>query len=365
MTSRERFVRTLTGRPVDRVPFFKIFGGTNATLPSWEAEQPGLSQSIDRMLQFEGTYRGWAESWVNVRLSRRGEPMVIEEDDRHKVIRHTEGTVEVVQKHGDYHHHTVAWPVRGREDWVRLKALYLDPDDPERFPADWAERARGYAVREYPMQLTHGGVYGFARTMMGDEALLYACYDDPVLVHDIMDSYTERVIAIWERMVTDVQFDLIECWEDMASKNGSFLSPAMFREFMRPNYEKIAGFARRHGIEVILVDSDGYTDELAGEMVAAGVTAMYPFEVQSGCDVPAARVRYPGLGVIGGLDKEAMARGRQAIDREVERARDLIRLGRFIPGPDHFVLSNVSFDSYRYFMERLREVVMTTKPENG
>jgi hypothetical protein len=62
------------------------------------------------------------------------------------------------------------------------------------------------------------------------------------------------------------------------------------------------------------------------------------------------------------LDKETMARGREAIDREIEKARGLIRLGRLIPGPDHFVLSNVSFESYRYFMERLREVIMTTTP---
>ena len=57
-----------------------------------------------------------------------------------------------------------------------------------------------------------------------------------------------------------------------------------------------------------------------------------------------------------------MARGRAAIDREMERARGLIRKGRFIPGPDHFVLSDVTYANYRYFMESLREVVMTTRP---
>ena len=32
MNTRERFVRTLTGKPVDRVPFMKVFGGANAVL---------------------------------------------------------------------------------------------------------------------------------------------------------------------------------------------------------------------------------------------------------------------------------------------------------------------------------------------
>ena len=56
MNHRERFVRTLTGKDVDRVPFIKVFGGTNAIVPRWEQEHPGLSSTIDSILQFEGVY---------------------------------------------------------------------------------------------------------------------------------------------------------------------------------------------------------------------------------------------------------------------------------------------------------------------
>lgn len=44
----------------------------------------------------------------------------------------------------------------------------------------------------------------------------------------------------------------------------------------------------------------------------------------------------------------------------MERAH--IHKGRFIPGPDHFVLSDVTWEGYRNVMERLREVVLETKP---
>lgn len=132
---------------------------------------------------------------------------------------------------------------------------------------------------------------------------------------------------------------------------------------MSPNYRKVADFAGEHGIKVILVDSDGYIDDLAEVMLQAGVTAMYPFEAGAGCNVAEARRRYPTLGIIGGLRKETMIYGKEAIDREMEKTRGYIKLGRLIPGPDHFVLSNVSWANYRYFMERLREVVMTTRPE--
>ena len=97
-------------------------------------------------------------------------------------------------------------------------------------------------------------------------------------------------------------------------------------------------------------------------MWEAGVTAMYPYEAQSGNDVLGVRQRFPEMGIVGGLNKNVMAQGFAAIDAEMVRAKRYIEAGRYIPGPDHFVLSYVSWENYRYFMERLRQVVMTTKP---
>lgn len=365
MTHRERFVRTLTGKEVDRVPFIKVFGGDNAILPHWEKEYPGLGREIDKILRFEGVYRGWATTPVNFWLSGRGEPKIIKETEEHIVQKFADGTIEVILKGKNVINMIEEWPVKSRKDWANVKARYLQADDPERFPPDWPELVKKYRNRDYPLQLTHGGVYGFVRRwLMGDVNLMYAFYDEPELVHEMMDTYTDVTLALWEKMMKEVEFDLIECWEDMASKNGSLISPQIFREFMTPNYRRIAHFARKHGIEIILVDSDGYIDDLAELMQEAGVTALYPFEVQAGCDVPKVRKKYPDLGIIGGLNKQVMAYGKEAIDLEMEKARRHIQLGRFIPGPDHFVLSDVSWPNYRYFMERLREVVTTTRPGN-
>jgi hypothetical protein len=362
MNDRERFVNTLTGRPVDRVPFIKVFGGTNAVLPGWEREHPGLRERIDRELDFEGAYRGWDTTPVNFGLCGLGPSEVLEETETQRIVRSSVGEVTVQRVDGDYHAHTLRWPVEKREDWERIRELHLRADDPARFPADWEDRVKQYRGRDWPLQLTHGGVYGYMRRLMGDERLLMTLYDDPTWMAEMMDAYTTMVLEIWEQMVAQVDFDLVEFWEDMASKNGALLGPAMFREFMAPQYQRVADFARGHGVEILLVDSDGYTDDLAVLMVEAGVNALYPFEVGAGCDVPGTRTNLPELGIIGGLDKQCMACGRETVDRELEKAREFIRLGRFIPGPDHFVLSNVTWPDYRYFMERLREIVLATPP---
>lgn len=364
MTTRERFVNVLTGRPVDRVPFMKVFGGTNHVLPQWEEKHPGLKNTIDAVCGFEGRYRGWDCPPVNLDLSCVNSWQILTEDANACTARRADGMVKLFLKGRDYHHQTIEYPVKTRRDWERIKAEFLDPADPARFPRNWPETAAAYRQRDFPVQLTHRGVYGFPRTLLGDQALAYAFYDDPGLVHDIMDTYTDFAIRVWEKMVRDTDFDLVECWEDMASKQGSIVSPAMFREFMKPNYEKIRDFCKAHRIPIILVDSDGNTMALAELMLEAGVNAMYPWEVLAGNDLDRLRERLPGMGAIGGLRKEAMAEGPEAVEAEMLKAARLIRKGRFIPGPDHFVQSHTTWEQYRDFMARLREVVLTTPVEH-
>jgi uroporphyrinogen decarboxylase len=359
MTSRDRFLATLTGQPVDRPPFMKIFGGVNKIQPRWERELPGIGKNIDQLLQFEGLGRGWASTPVKLALCDVGPGKVLEDSSTRTVRRFNDGTVVATFKEGEqFVRHTLEYPVKTREDWQRIKAEFMDPADPRRFPANWKELVSAFQGRGYPLQLTHAGVYGFARRMMGDERLAYAFYDEPGLVHDMLTTYTDMALGIWARETAEVEYDLIECWEDMASNTGSMISPTMFRAFLKPQYQRIARFAREHGIKIILVDSDGFVEDLVELWVESGVTAAYPFEAQAGNDVERVRRRFPNFGVIGALNKNVMARDRAAIDAEMVKARRLLDLGRYIPGPDHFVLSDASWENYRYFMEQMRQVVV-------
>lgn len=362
LSTRERFVRTLTGQDTDRVPFMKIFGVDNAVLPIWEAEFPGLHQYVDELLGFEGGYRGWRITPVNFELCGDVTSEIVHEDADIVEILYNYGMIVRQNKKSDFHMHILEYPVKNRNDWDMIKSRYLNPDDPRRIPLNWEHYIEIYHNREFPLQLTCGGVYGFVRNMMGDEALCYAFYDDPGLVHDIMNSYINFCCRLWERLCQNIQFDLIECWEDLASKNGSLISPAIFNEFLAPNFRKIRSFADAHHIPLVLVDSDGNINDLARQMHMCGVNAMYPFEVGAGCDPFRVLNELPDLSALGCLEKNSCALGDEAIEEEMERARKLIRHGRCIPGPDHFVLENVSLQNYKKFMNRLREVVLTTVP---
>jgi uroporphyrinogen-III decarboxylase len=197
--------------------------------------------------------------------------------------------------------------------------------------------------------------------MLRDEALCLAMYDDPGFVADIIQTYIDMCISIWKKMVQDIRFDIIECWEDMAYKNGSIISKKHFMEFLAPQYNRIRDFAGESGIPLVMVDSDGNIMDLSEWMNESGINCMYPFEAQSGNDIAHIRKFLPGMGCIGGLDKECMAKDKNAMDEELEKARRLIPLGKFIPGPDHFVLENVPFENYSYFMRGLKQAIIETK----
>ncbi|MCL1792524.1 MAG: hypothetical protein FWG34_01505 [Oscillospiraceae bacterium] len=364
MDTRERFVRVLTGKDADRVPFMKIFGGTNAISAHWSKQYPHINSYIDELLGFEGRYRGWQIAPVNTGLCGIPPDIVEYSSETETRVLHGDGRITVhMSREGHYFNHIAKYPVNCREDWRRVKTNWLDPDDPRRFPVswEWKNYVEMFCRRDYPLQLTCGGVYGFARNMLGDETLCVMLYEDPELVGDIIATYIDMCIAIWKKMVGEIQFDIIECWEDMAYKNGSIISKKHFSEFLAPQYRRIRDFAGEAGIPLVMVDSDGNIMELAEWMSGAGVNCMYPFEAQSGNDVRDIRKNLPDMGCIGGLDKECMAKDKNAMDDELEKARKLILLGKFIPGPDHFVLENVPFENYAYFMRGLKRVVFETK----
>lgn len=58
----------------------------------------------------------------------------------------------------------------------------------------------------------------------------------------------------------------------------------------------------------------------------------------------------------GGVDKMALIKGREAIDAELLRIRPVVEQGGFLPGVDHRVPADVTYDNYRYYLDRKRSL---------
>lgn len=355
MNDRERLINCLTFKEVDRPPYFIIFGPWHETKLRWREESGDPNLDLNSYFK---TDKGFLHAGAFEGIFPQYETVVLEEDEKYIVFRDGRGIVARHRKGGESMPEFLEYPVKCRDDWERLKKERLNPDQPERFNVDWKRlaqrREEGYAIQvgTYPY-----GVFGTPRDLMGAEELLCSFITDPELVKDMMDYLADFWIRIWERVSEHIQIDHIHIWEDMSGKQGSLISPTMIEEFMMPNYRKIKEFADSKNIPVVSVDTDGNCDELIPIMKKNGVNMMFPFEVQAGCDIEKYRELYPDFAIMGGLDKRALAKGKDEIDKELAKAERMFKYNGYVAGPDHLIPPDVSWENYKYFMESLRDIV--------
>ena len=355
MTDRERFLACLRGEPVDRSPYWLFWGPWPTTRTRWLRE--GMPADCDLRV-YLGADRPPVSVRVNYGPCPRIERQVLCEDDDFVLFTDSWGILRRDYKHGESMSEFIEFPVKNRDDWEHFRTEHLDPDHPERFVGDWRRQAEEWAREGVALQLGNFpdvGVFGGLRWLLGDEECLLAFYTNPELVHEIMDHLTTVYLAVFARVVEVVHIDVIHIWEDLCGRQGPLFSPRHWDEFMAPNYRRIRDFASRHGIAILSVDTDGDPAAIIPNMMAAGVNYLWPFEVAAGCDVREIRQRYPSLGMMGGIDKRALAIGPEAIDRELERVAPVIEAGRYIPALDHLVPDDVSWRNYCYYAEELRK----------
>lgn len=358
MTDRERFVACLLGEPVDRPPYWLFWSPWATTWARWEREgKPASVKDHRSIFQPDQPPIGVP---VNCGPCPRIERSVIQEDLESVTFidswgikrRDLKGRVSMSQ--------FLEFPVKDRKDWERFKEERLDPDHPDRLRGDWRTRCAEWTQKGYPIQLGYYPdvtIFGGVRWLLGDEECLIAFYTMPDLIHEMMDHLASLYLTVFEHVVQEVRVDVILIWEDMCGRQGPLISPAHWDEFMGSPYRRIKAFARRHGIPLISVDTDGDPARIIPPMMRAGVNYLYPMEVAAGCDVNRLREQYPTLGMMGGIDKRALAIGPAAIDKELERIKPAVEQGRYIPDLDHLIPDDVSWDHYCYYAEALKKLV--------
>jgi uroporphyrinogen-III decarboxylase len=248
-------------------------------------------------------------------------------------------------------------PVKDRATWKQLKKK-LDPNTPERWPADWKAYVQELNNQDDPVVLQVGGFFGYLRTWIGTERILYMFHDDPGLIEEMMDQLLYLETEIIKRVVKDIRIDEADYWEDIAYKAGPFISPDMVKKYIVPRYKKINELLHSNGIDIIFVDCDGNIEQLIPLWLESGVNYVWPLEQAAGNDAVAYRKKYGKDLILGGaIDKRALLKGKEAIREEVmSKVPFLLEKGGYFPSVDHVVPPGITFENYRYYINTLREV---------
>lgn len=285
-----------------------------------------------------------------------------------RVVRETAETVTYVNENGitctDFRTnayqsmpHFEEFPLKTRADWPAFRER-LRPA-PGRVGEAWAKQVRELRQDRLPviMALTRGAsLYGSLREMLGVERLSLMIFDDPAWVEEMMDAMVELFLSLCDELFTDYVPDAVCLWEDMAYKTASLLGVRQVREFMLPRYRVMTQKLREKGVPFILLDSDGCIRDLIPLWLEAGIDGVVPMEANAEMDVAAYRAQYPTLLMMGGVDKRALAFGRDAIDHEIDKIRRTIASGGLIPFFDHGLPHDASYANFVYFTEQLKRV---------
>lgn len=350
-THKERYLRTMHFKSVDRVPNHE-FGYWEDTLRRWHNE--GLPEEVDDDWKADIFFGFDPVAYVPIDLGLRPgfEYQVLEETDRYQIIMDGGGVKCVVYKDGSSSiPHYLEFPLKTRADWEDFKKR-LDPHDPGRYAYDWESISASLKGSTVPVGINMGSLFGWIRNWMGFEGVSLACYDDPGLIEDIVEHLCTFISTLLAHSLQYAQADFALCWEDMAFNHGPIISPAMFKKWLVPRYKRITELLAKHGVDIVVVDCDGNINALVEHWLAAGVNCMFPLEINGGTDPVALRERF-GQQVLlaGGVDKIQLAKGKKEIERELERIRPVVESGGYIPHVDHRVPPDISYENYLYYLK--------------
>lgn len=297
---------------------------------------------------------------VNLLFSPMFEVQIIDETDRVLKYRDIDGVKRIFLKEEATIPTGFEWPITGWDSWNQLKEERLNLKDiSARFPKNWPQLVEEYRTRDYPLALGGypQGFFGTLAHLLGYENLFVWYYEQPELIHDILATFTDVWIAVFEEVLAQVEVDDWQIWEDMSDKNGSMISPRMVREFLLPYMGKVIDFFKARQVRHIHLDTDGDCSSLIPMFMEVGVTGMWPFEHTKGTDIRRLRQEYPTLVMAGGIAKSAIAGPKQSTDEALEPVEALLAHGGYIPHIDHMVPPEVELDNFDYYRRRLNELI--------
>jgi len=287
------------------------------------------------------------------------EKRILDEDEENITMVRWDGKTVKTRRDGTAMPQFQRYPVTCRPEFERFKERFR-PDLNARVGADLITLQEHYRNRVFPVQLGGSnfcGFYSVLRECMGVTETAYVLYDDPELIEEMLDFFTDYYIALYTQLLSRIDIDYILIWEDMCFKNGPLISPKMFKNICLPRYKRFIRAMRAQNVSRFIVDTDGNFDLLIDDFMEAGVGAIYPFEVAAGMDIEKTRERYPDLVIIGGIDKRMLAMGKEEIDIQIRLVDRMLQKGGFLPCVDHAVTPDVSFENYRYFRGEMKKVL--------
>ena len=352
---REEYLDYMTFKSNERPLFTEIFGPILGLKEEWE-EQGAIPEELD-FSAFK--YRFEARGGIPVNTGRMGgyPSQTIEENEDFKIYKDGLGRTMKLSKKVATLALPMDHPVKNMDDWLKLKPFYEFSE--ARFGKDWESIAKRHLESRRVISVSIPGGFDEPRGLMGEEMLCIAYYEQPELVHDILNTIGDIAFKVLDRVSSAVKIDLLSVHEDMAGKSGSLAGPKQVMEFIKPYYRKIWDMLADRGARLFDQDSDGDMNGVIPAFLESGVNCMHPMEPAANMDIVKIREQYgTKLAFYGGIDKHIIRRSKDEIIAELEyKIPPMVSTGGCVLALDHRIPNGTPLENYRFYVSKAWEIM--------
>ena len=350
LTGKERISNILKRQPVDRIGLFEHFWSD--TQAAWTGRK-----NIAEDVNFSDHFGFDLElSWpFNVIADLDYKDEIVEENAETKLTRNGNGALLRTHKLHDATPEHVDFLVKDRAGWEQHIKPKLAPD--RRRINFQTYRAAKESARKAGRFFAWSGVNVFEimKDVCGHQYMLIGMAEDPDWIRDMANTYARLTVELQEILFAEEGWpDGIWYYEDMGFKQRPFMSPRMYREIVLPAHKYSIGFAKGHGLPVI-VHSCGYVEPLLPGLLEAGIDCLQVIEVKAGMDLLKLYKQYGEvLSFMGGIDVRTLyTNDRAIIDAELEAKIPIVK-GHYgyVLHSDHSIPNTVYYETYKYFIQR-------------
>jgi uroporphyrinogen decarboxylase len=240
-----------------------------------------------------------------------------------------------------------AGSIRTRRDLER----YAWPD-PEKLDYSPFVEARHLPKPGMKLIAILGKVFTAAWQLLGFQRFCELIYDDPGLVHELVDRIGALQVAVARRVLQLNTVGALWVPDDIAYRSGPMLMPAWFIEHIFPHYRRIGQLCSAVG-KPFIYHSDGDLTRMIQTIADAGFCALHPIEPES-MDIYELRKRVgTRLCLLGNIRVHTLATGTPEQIRELVRDRivNLGREGAYCVGSSNSIPNYVPLENYKAMLQ--------------
>lgn len=298
LTKKQNLIETITGGNPDRyVNQFEAFAPLRGT--AYSLHNPRPKRGEENIVNAWGVTCSWKENTPGVFPVHTQDKIVV------KDIEH--------------------W-----KDYVKAPNVVYDAKEWEPFIE---QREAVDTNEQFSMLTITPGVFEQCHYLCEIQNTLMYFYTNPDELKELIEYITEWEMAYAAEICKYLKPEALLHHDDWGSQISSFVSPDMFKEFIKPAFMQIYGYYKSHGVKLILHHSDSYAENLVPDMIDMGIDIWQGVITTN--DIPKLIKDYGGkISFMGAIDNGKYDREdwtEESVGKVVREALDLGGKHYFIP----------------------------------